>query len=545
MDFSGLEALALAAANASTTPDDAEPDAVSLPSFSRLLAKLPPPPPHEPSSLTQHVSQPSPETLSGANRHLHPNVTTKAEVGTAALSAIPMHLHVYTDSQATQIDPKTNMQFTKLVDSPVSILAPDSRIADVQKDSGVGTSALVSPTSSTGASPPAHTGNHSFSDRTASHDESSHGYHSSESIISHASVSSTLPSAAFNMQINPHQTPLTQIPPNQDSIQNMQMFAHHSGRSIPWNVAPSYPQYQTYPQPYCYPPPAHEVRLSSPNFHDQQLHHIPPLHQHQQQQLQTHKLKPSQQQQQQQQQQEPHLKQSTTTAATSASTSAKASSSSKSAARVPPAVSTTTRGTARKRETSRRYRLNKSQVACLTHLFNLDPNPSSVTHGRVANVTGMPRKAVRLWFQNARAKLRREARTTGFQDPATPYELRKYQLFQQQQHQQQQQQQQLAGSESPTVEAIPVVANGGYRSYEVPDMVLRGMTEIAEDVNTALEDYVRGAFGTVARVAGRASSSSRTARQLDDDEAGDDDSDETEVDDDEVLSGDDVPRAAK
>ncbi|KAJ3231461.1 hypothetical protein HDU81_003731 [Chytriomyces hyalinus] len=371
MDFTGLEALALAAANASASPNDTDPDAVSLPSFSRLLAKLPQPPPHETPSLTQHISRPSPEPLSAACLLL-PNLNAKSEVSTAAaLSAIPMHLHVYTDSQATQIDPKTNMQFKKLVDSPVSMLATDSRIADLQKDSAVGTSVLVSPTSSTGASPPAHN------------------------------------------------------------------------------------------------------------------------------------------------------------------------------ARIPPVSSTTTRGTARKRETSRRYRLNKSQVACLTHLFNLDPNPSSVTHGRVANVTGMPRKAVRLWFQNARAKLRREARTTGFQDPATPYELRKYQLFQQQQ-QQHQQQQQLGGSESPAVEVVPVLTNGGYRSYEVPDMVLRGMTEIAEDVNTALDDYVRGAFGTVARVTGRASSSSRSTRQqLDDDEAGDDDSDETEVDDDEGLSGDDVAPAAK
>ncbi|KAJ3138181.1 hypothetical protein HK100_012928 [Physocladia obscura] len=83
----------------------------------------------------------------------------------------------------------------------------------------------------------------------------------------------------------------------------------------------------------------------------------------------------------------------------------------------------------RKRETARRYRLSRPQITCLTKLFEVDPSPSANLHLKIAEVTGMPRKAVRLWFQNARAKLRREARMEGFRDPNTPSELKKYQYF--------------------------------------------------------------------------------------------------------------------
>ncbi|KAJ3124988.1 hypothetical protein HK100_011040 [Physocladia obscura] len=83
----------------------------------------------------------------------------------------------------------------------------------------------------------------------------------------------------------------------------------------------------------------------------------------------------------------------------------------------------------RKRETARRYRLSRPQITCLSKLFEVDPSPSAALHLKIAEVTGMPRKAVRLWFQNARAKLRREARTEGFRDPNTASELKKYQYF--------------------------------------------------------------------------------------------------------------------
>ncbi|KAJ3220498.1 hypothetical protein HDU81_011387, partial [Chytriomyces hyalinus] len=129
-------------------------------------------------------------------------------------------------------------------------------------------------------------------------------------------------------------------------------------------------------------------------------------------------------------------------------------------------------------------------------------------------------------FQNARAKLRREARTAGFQDPATPYELRKYQMYHQQQVL-------LNGGESPVPEVVASAHNGSYRSYEIPNMVLRGIKEIADDVTATLNDYVKGAFGSVpGGVAAGWPISLRAggSRQMEED---DDAGDETELDEEE------------
>ncbi|KAJ3243478.1 hypothetical protein HDU78_000428 [Chytriomyces hyalinus] len=146
-------------------------------------------------------------------------------------------------------------------------------------------------------------------------------------------------------------------------------------------------------------------------------------------------------------------------------------------------------------------------------------------------------------FQNARAKLRREARTAGFQDPSTPYELRKYQVY----HQQQQLQQQLNAGESSSSPVAKVVApdhNGLYRSYEIPNMVLRGIKEIAQDVTATLNDYVKGAFGSVPRVvvAGWPSSLSAGSGQMEEDDDGG--GDETEVDEEETRSGEEMSQAS-
>ncbi|KAJ3027165.1 UNVERIFIED_CONTAM: hypothetical protein HDU68_004314 [Siphonaria sp. JEL0065] len=144
----------------------------------------------------------------------------------------------------------------------------------------------------------------------------------------------------------------------------------------------------------------------------------------------------------------------------------------------------------RRRETSRRYRLIKPQIKCLSKLFEIDPSPSSTLHLRVSQVTGMPRKAVRLWFQNARAKLRREARTTGFKDPSTPQELKKYQYYII-----------THGPPSQSTTAAAMAPNGIRLDYDVPSMeqALLGKTlvEANQEVNEILEDFSNGVFGDI------------------------------------------------
>ncbi|KAJ3408093.1 hypothetical protein HDU80_006932 [Chytriomyces hyalinus] len=354
---------------------------------------------------------------------------------------------------------------------------------------------------------------------------------------------------------------------DQDSVQNSQVLTQQSEPQNPWNVPHSHPEYQNhtgYASPLSIPQPQQALLDSLDQHHttqqhdlvQQQLQHqlwlqerqshqqiIPRQRSSEQNQFQQHESQPTLQQEQESNNLKPQSpnpkKQSNTTATTK-----KTATTAKTATTRPLNSLTTARGTIRKRETARRYRLNKSQVTCLTHLFNLDPNPSSGTHGRVATVTGMPRKAVRLWFQNARAKLRREARTAGFQDPATPYELRKYQMY----HQQQLLLQLNGGessSSSPVAKVVAPAPNGLYRSYEIPNMVLRGIKEIAQDVTATLNDYVKGAFGSVPRVvvAGWPSSLSAGSGQMeeDDDDGG---GDETEVDEEETRSGEEMSQAS-
>ncbi|KAJ3357130.1 hypothetical protein HDU83_008637 [Entophlyctis luteolus] len=80
----------------------------------------------------------------------------------------------------------------------------------------------------------------------------------------------------------------------------------------------------------------------------------------------------------------------------------------------------------RRREQSRRYRLAKSQILCLTQLFAVEPSPSGEVHSMVSNSTGVPRKAVRLWFQNTRARLRRDAKAAGISNLHTSADLRRF-----------------------------------------------------------------------------------------------------------------------
>ncbi|ORY39489.1 hypothetical protein BCR33DRAFT_719969 [Rhizoclosmatium globosum] len=140
--------------------------------------------------------------------------------------------------------------------------------------------------------------------------------------------------------------------------------------------------------------------------------------------------------------------------------------------------------------------LTKPQIACLSKLFDIDPSPVSAMHLRVAEVTGMPRKAVRLWFQNARARLRREARNAGFRDPSTPAELKKYQWF---------------------------LAEDGVRSYDIEgrDVPVKSLMQSAKELNDVLVEYTEGVFGVDRFVSGGAGND-------DDDEVDEEEEDEEE-----------------
>ncbi|KAJ3291372.1 hypothetical protein HDU79_002439 [Rhizoclosmatium sp. JEL0117] len=170
--------------------------------------------------------------------------------------------------------------------------------------------------------------------------------------------------------------------------------------------------------------------------------------------------------------------------------------------------------TKRRRETSRRYRLTKPQIACLSKLFDIDPSPVSAMHLRVAEVTGMPRKAVRLWFQNARARLRREARNAGFRDPSTPAELKKYQWFLA-----------VGGGEG-------AIEEDGVRSYDIEgrDVPVKSLMQSAKELNDVLVEYTEGVFGVDRFVSGGAGigASGSGSRNDDDDEVDEEEEDEEE-----------------
>ncbi|KAI8836224.1 hypothetical protein BJ741DRAFT_606129 [Chytriomyces cf. hyalinus JEL632] len=523
MDFSGLEALALVAANASLTPqfnDHQQQQPAALPSFSRFVAKLSPPPPHK---TPPHLDQPDPLPETRRTNCLPWQVGSEH----VAMSATPIHLHVRSDGQATQTDLKSNIRFKNLVDSPVCLLAPDARIVDLQKDSFACASLTTSPASSSSLPTTNAAESQSISHQIASYED--HLYSTRrDSATSHTSMDSISNRfTASNLVGRNNRSAEAQNRWDQDSVQNAQVFPQQGEPQNPWNVPHAHPEYQNslgYASPLPIPQPQQALLDTLDQHHTTQQHDLAQirLQEHHSQQLpfNPQQTVPRRHSSEQNLLQNPK-KQSNTTASKKTATISKTLNS-----------LTTARGTIRKRETARRYRLNKSQVTCLTHLFNLDPNPSSGTHGRVATVTGMPRKAVRLWFQNARAKLRREARTAGFQDPATPYELRKYQMYHQQQ---------LllnGGKSSPVAEVVAPVCSGLYRSYEIPNMVLRGIKEIAEDVTATLNDYVKGAFGSVPHAAGwplRAGSG-----QMAEDDGGD----ETEVDEEETRSGEEMSEAS-
>ncbi|KAJ3403706.1 hypothetical protein CcCBS67573_g05957 [Chytriomyces confervae] len=57
--------------------------------------------------------------------------------------------------------------------------------------------------------------------------------------------------------------------------------------------------------------------------------------------------------------------------------------------------------------TSGGIRATKSQVKVLLAMFTENPTPSGIMHHAIAEKLGMTRKAVRNWFQNQRAKIRR------------------------------------------------------------------------------------------------------------------------------------------
>ncbi|KAJ3265673.1 hypothetical protein HDU77_004203 [Chytriomyces hyalinus] len=57
--------------------------------------------------------------------------------------------------------------------------------------------------------------------------------------------------------------------------------------------------------------------------------------------------------------------------------------------------------------TSGGIRATKSQVKILLAMFTENPTPSGIMHHAIAEQLGMSRKAVRNWFQNQRAKIRR------------------------------------------------------------------------------------------------------------------------------------------
>ncbi|TPX65143.1 hypothetical protein CcCBS67573_g08224 [Chytriomyces confervae] len=57
--------------------------------------------------------------------------------------------------------------------------------------------------------------------------------------------------------------------------------------------------------------------------------------------------------------------------------------------------------------TSGGIRATKSQVKVLLSMFTENPTPSGIMHHAIAEQLGMSRKAVRNWFQNQRAKIRR------------------------------------------------------------------------------------------------------------------------------------------
>ncbi|KAJ3245881.1 hypothetical protein HDU78_008472 [Chytriomyces hyalinus] len=57
--------------------------------------------------------------------------------------------------------------------------------------------------------------------------------------------------------------------------------------------------------------------------------------------------------------------------------------------------------------TSGGIRATKSQVKVLLTMFTENPTPSGIMHHAIAEQLGMSRKAVRNWFQNQRAKIRR------------------------------------------------------------------------------------------------------------------------------------------
>ncbi|XP_067674905.1 LIM/homeobox protein Awh-like [Haliotis asinina] len=54
-----------------------------------------------------------------------------------------------------------------------------------------------------------------------------------------------------------------------------------------------------------------------------------------------------------------------------------------------------------------RTAFNKDQVAILQKYFDLDTNPTGMELGRIADEAGLPRRVAQVWFQNARAKLKR------------------------------------------------------------------------------------------------------------------------------------------
>lgn len=61
----------------------------------------------------------------------------------------------------------------------------------------------------------------------------------------------------------------------------------------------------------------------------------------------------------------------------------------------------------------RRHRLKSTESAHLNQAFAATPFPSTVTRRQIAQTLGMSEKAVQVWFQNRRAKQRRDAKVKG------------------------------------------------------------------------------------------------------------------------------------
>ena len=61
----------------------------------------------------------------------------------------------------------------------------------------------------------------------------------------------------------------------------------------------------------------------------------------------------------------------------------------------------------------RRHRLTSTESTYLNQMFAIDSSPNTIARQRIAKAIGMSEKAVQVWFQNKRAKMRRDETVKG------------------------------------------------------------------------------------------------------------------------------------